>query len=92
MKRVYSLCIMTSLIMILLSFGVHRLTKTEEKQLKVGFIFVGDESTPYTDNFMKARNHAMEVYGDQIECITKYNVAEDQIGEPLQELVDEKCN
>ena len=92
MKRVYSLCIMTSLIIILLSFGVHRLTKTEEKQLKVGFIFVGDESTPYTDNFMKARNHAMEVYGDHIECITKYNVAEDQIGEPLQELVDEKCN
>ena len=67
MKRVYSLCIMTSLIMILLSFGVHRLTKTEEKQLTVGFIFVRDESTPYTDNYMQARHHAMEAYRDDIE-------------------------
>lgn len=92
MKRVYVLCIVTSLIMGLLSFGIHGLTKTEEKHIKVGFIFVGDEITPYTENFIKARNHVMEVYGDQIECVTKYNVTEDQIEEPLKELVDEKCD
>ena len=92
MKRVYVLCIVTSLIMGLLSFGIHGLTKTEEKHIKVGFIFVGDEITPYTENFIKARNHVMEVYGDQIECVTKYNVIEDQIEEPLKELVDEKCD
>lgn len=92
MKRVYVLCIVTSLIMGLLSFGIHGLTKTEEKHIKVGFIFVGDEITPYTENFIKARNHVMEVYGDQIECVTKYNVTEEQIEEPLKELVDEKCD
>ena len=92
MKRVYVLCIVTSLIMGLLSFGIHGLTKTEEKHIKVGFIFVGDEITPYTENFIKARNRVMEVYGDQIECVTKYNVTEDQIEEPLKELVDEKCD
>lgn len=83
MKRVYFLCVITSLMMILLSFGIHSVTRTEEKHIKVGFIFVGDEITPYTENFIKARNHVMEVYGDQIECVTKYNVTEDQIEGPL---------
>lgn len=92
MKRVYFLCVITSLMMILLSFGIHRITRTEEKHIKVGFIFVGDEITPYTENFIKARNHVMEVYGDQIECVTKYNVTEDQIEGPLNELVEEKCD
>ena len=92
MKRVYSFCIITCLVMCLLSFGIHSATKTETKQIKVGFIFVGDEITPYTKNFMKARDHVIEVYGDQVECVTKYNVTEDQIEEPLNELVEEKCD
>lgn len=92
MKRTYTLCIITCLIMCILAAGVHCVTRTEEKHLKVGFIFVGDEITPYTENFIKARNHVMEVYGDQIECVTKYNVTEDRIEEPLQELVAEKCD
>lgn len=92
MKKVYSLCILTSLVMILLSFVIHGVTKKEEKQLKVGFIFVGDETTPYTENFIKARNHVMEVYGEQVECVTKYNVPEDQVEGPLTELVNDKCD
>ena len=92
MKRVYSLCIITSLMMCLLSFGIHRMTKTEEKQIKIGFIFVGDEITPYTNNLIKARDHVIEVYGEQVECVTKYNVTEDHIEGPLNELVNEKCD
>ena len=92
MKRVYALCIATSLALILLSLGVHELTQRPEKHLKVGFILVGDEMTPYTDNFIQARDHAMEIYGDRIEYVTMYNVSEDQIDKPLQELVDEKCD
>ena len=78
--------------MCLLSFGIHSATNTETKQIKVGFIFVGDEITPYTKNFMKARDHVIEVYGDQVTCVTKYNVSEDQIEGPLKELVEEKCD
>ena len=92
MKKVYSFCIFTCLVMCLLSFGIHSATNTETKQIKVGFIFVGDEITPYTKNFMKARDHVIEVYGDQVTCVTKYNVSEDQIEGPLKELVEEKCD
>ena len=86
------LCIVTSVILILLSLGIHKLTQREEKHIKVGFIFVGDEITPYTGNFMKARDHLKEVYGEQVECVTKYNVPEDQIELPLRELVQEECD
>ena len=92
MKKVYSLCIITSLLVTLLAFGIHSTMKSEEKHIKVGFIFVNDEITPYTENFIRARNHVMEVYGDQIECVSKYNVPEDQIEEPLKELIKEKCD
>lgn len=92
MKKVYSFCIFTCLVMCLLSSGIHSATNTETKQIKVGFIFVGDEITPYTKNFMKARDHVIEVYGDQVTCVTKYNVSEDQIEGPLKELVEEKCD
>ena len=63
--------------------------KTKEKHIKVGFIFVGDEITPYTNNFIKARNHIKEMYGDRIECVTIYNVTEGQLEKPLQKLIDE---
>ena len=48
MKRKYALCMITCLIVILISYGMHNTTRPEVKQLKVGFIFVGDEITPYT--------------------------------------------
>lgn len=92
MKRVYTLCIITCLVMSLFSFGIHKITREDEKHLKVGFIFVGDEITPYTNNFIKARDHVKEVYGDRIECVTIYNVAEGQVESHLQELVDEGCD
>ena len=57
MKRKYALCMITCLIVILLSYRMHNTKMPEVKQLKVGFIFVGDEITPYTYNFMKAREN-----------------------------------
>lgn len=92
MKKRYALCLITCIVMTLCLFGIHNLTKTEEKHIKVGFIFVGDEITPYTNNFIKARNHIKEVYGDRIECVTTYNVTEGQIEKPLQELIDGGCD
>ena len=92
MKKRYALCLITCIVMTLCLFGIHNLTKTEEKHIKVGFIFVGDEITPYTNNFIKARNHIKEVYGDRIECVTTYNVTEGQIEKPLQEPIDGGCD
>lgn len=92
MKRTNLLCIITALLMMVLSVGIHEVTKTEDRFIKVGFIFVGDETTPYTKNFIKARDHVIDVFGDRIECVTMYNVTEDMVEGPLNELVEQKCD
>ena len=48
MKKKYILCAITSVAMCLLSFGIHILTRSEDRSLKGGVIFVGDEIPPYT--------------------------------------------
>ena len=43
--------------------------------LKVGFVYIGDETEAYTANFIAAENAIADTYGDKVECIAKYNVA-----------------
>jgi len=88
----YLICLATALIIFGGTYLFHSKFIAEEKPIKVGYVFVGDEMTPYTDNFIRAADHVQDVYGDRIECIYKYNVTEEAIMEPLQELVDEECD
>ncbi len=92
MKKRYILCIATSIMMCIAAFIVFNMTRTEEKHVRVGFIFPGDAITPYTDNFIKARDSLETEYGDKIDCITKYNVADEQAEVFLDELIDKKCD
>lgn len=92
MIKVYRNCIITALILVVCAVLFKLSFHEEDKHIKVGYVFVGDEMTPYTDNFIKAAEHVQEVFGDQIECIYKYNVNEESIAEPLMELIDEECD
>lgn len=92
MIKVYRTCLITTLVLIFVALLTHTAFQQEEKHLKVGFIFVGDEMNPYTDNFIRAAEHVKEVYGETVEFVYKYNVPEEGIVQPLQELVDEKCD
>lgn len=62
-----------------------------EGALKVGFVYIGDESEAYTANFIAAEKEIASTYGDQVECIAKYNVAEDAVEGPVKELCDAGC-
>lgn len=64
----------------------------EDKDVKVGFIYVGDASTAYTKNFIKAQRAVDEEFGDKVTTIAKYNVAEGAEAGVIQELIDEGCN
>lgn len=55
MKKRYALCLITCIVMTLCLFGIHNLTKTEEKHIKVGFIFVGDEIYTLYKQFYKGK-------------------------------------
>ncbi len=92
MNKKNILCIITSIVMCVAASVYHNATKTEGNSLKIGFIFPGDEVTPYTENFIDAMDNLIKEYGDDIECVTKYNVSDNQVEEFLDELIAEDCN
>ena len=59
--------------------------------LKVGFVYIGDETEAYTANFIAAENAIAETYGSKVEYIAKYNVPEDGVEDPVRELCNEGC-
>ena len=93
MKRVYVVTICSALAVLLVAFGLHKIVFGEEieRTIKVGFVYVGDASTAYTYNFMKAQFAIETEYGESAEVIAKYNVAEGYEKTALQELVDAGC-
>ena len=46
-------------------------TEKTDQSMKVGFVYVDDESTAYTHNFMRAQNALDAEYGDQVEVLAK---------------------
>ena len=94
MKRVYCVVIMTTLSMIMAFFVLNALVKsnTAEKQIKFGFIYVGDESDAYTGNFIRAQEAVEKEFGDKVQIIVKYNIVEGQEEEALSGLVEEGCD
>ena len=59
--------------------------------LKIGYVYIGDESEAYTANFIAAENAVKDEYGDKVSTIAKYNVAEDAIESQLRELCEAGC-
>ena len=59
--------------------------------MKVGFVYIGDDSEAYTANFIAAEKAIKETYGDKVQTIAKYNVAEDAVEDPLVELCEAGC-
>ncbi len=59
--------------------------------LKIGYVYIGDESEAYTANFIAAEEAVKAEYGDKVSTIAKYNVAEDAVESPLRELCEAGC-
>ncbi len=87
--------VITALVAIGIAFGIrminqsgvsHRLTVT------AGFIYDGDESTPYSANFIRAARQLDDIFGEKLTIIEKYNVPHESSGEVIEELVSDGCN
>ena len=94
MKRVYLTMALTCLVILALLAGGFRLMNLSgaRDNLKVGFIYDNDESTPYTYNFSLAKDAVERKYGDRVEIMTCSNVLDDKMEEPLRELADKGCD
>lgn len=94
MKLKHVVTVVCSALMILI-FGLYSAISTpaEEKHIKVGFLYVGDGSNPYTNNFMRAEKDIEETYGDKVETVAMYNVPEgENVYAVLDELIDQECD
>lgn len=67
-------------------------SKTDDV-LKVGFIYIGDESDEgWTYNHIAGQKKMEETYGDKVKSICKYNVKEDSsVIDAIDELAGEGC-
>lgn len=94
MKRIYIITFITAILSVAAIVGINTVMFSEDsdKTVKVGFMYVGDASTAYTNNFMKAQKAVEEAYGNQVVAVAKYNVSEGLEDKYFQELVDEKCD
>lgn len=94
MKRIYIITFITAILSVVAIVGINTafFSKDMDKTIKVGFMYVGDASTAYTNNFMKAQKAVEEAYGNQVIAVAKYNVSEGLEDKYFQELIDEKCD
>lgn len=64
---------------------------SKEYTVKIGFVHEGDESIPYTNNFIRAQHTIAERFGNKVNIIAKNNVTPDELDKTLDELVKENC-
>ena len=75
MKKIYLITILTSIFVITVIVGIYNIFLKKDftnRQIKVGFIYVGDDSTSYTGNFIKAQKAVENAFGDKVKIYAKY--------------------
>ena len=92
MKKVYLVTLCTCLVVIAFVSASVYFLRDEEKEITVGFVYVGDASTAYTSNFIDAQEAIQTKYRDQVKAIALNNVAEGTESEYLQQLVYAGCD
>ena len=94
MKRIYIITVSSALFVILAVFGLHLLLQddSEQRTITAGFVYVGDTSTAYTGNFVKAQKAVEKKYGSRVRTIAQFNVTEGSEDGILKDLVEEGCD
>ncbi len=84
-----------SLLLILLAWG-WALTggrkDAAQETLRVGIVVDGDESAPYSYNFLRARQALEAEYGDRVRTFTAYNIPAEASEAAMRDLIDQGCD
>ena len=94
MKRVYIVTVLTCIAVLAAFLGIFRILNLSGRRdsLKIGFIYDNDESTPYTYNFSLAKDALEKEYGSKVQILTRSNVLDDEMEEPLRDLAGQGCD
>lgn len=92
--RKEAISLVVAVVLVLAAALVHQAQVAADdsgRTIKVGIIYKGDESAPYTHSFIRAQRTLEEQYGDQLEVSIKNNVVERRADEALRALAEEGC-
>ncbi|MCR4586687.1 MAG: BMP family ABC transporter substrate-binding protein [Lachnospiraceae bacterium] len=95
MKKINAVSIIVCVIAFvaaLISVSVMAVREGGNKTIKVGFVYDGDESAPYTYNFIRAQKAVADEYDNRVHIIVKNNITDEYCEEALQQLVDAGCD
>ena len=96
MKNKYVITLLSAILGIGLMFlGTKVLNRSAATtSLKVGFIYIGDKVTAYTNNFIRSQIELESALGDKVQTIAKYNIPEDdeECTSAIEDLVHQGCN
>ena len=94
MKRQKMAALITCILVVGLAGVWHCVVQKSQvkESIKVGFVYIGDESNPYVYNFIRAQKSIENQFGDKVQVVEKFNVPENAVEEPLVELAKEKCD
>lgn len=94
MKRVYIVTVLTCAVILAVLATLLKIMNLSggKDELKVGFIYDNDESTPYTYNFSLAKDALEKKYGSKVEIFTCSNVLDDEMEKPLRDLAGKGCD
>lgn len=95
-KNKYAITAITVFICIVLAFlGIKIFFREYESNcIKVGFVYIGDNSTAYTNNLYRAQRELEESLGSKVQTFAKYNIPEEtKICErAIRDLAENGCN
>ncbi|MCR4891621.1 MAG: BMP family ABC transporter substrate-binding protein [Lachnospiraceae bacterium] len=95
MKRINIISILTALFAIAMAalFSYHFGVQNNKIQtIKVGFIYSGDESTPYTFNFIRSQHAVEAALGDRVETYVQSNINVENSEKAFMYLINNGCN
>ena len=94
MKRKYLLTAATSAVVIILTLVVLSLSQRDysTRVVKAGFIYIGDASTAYTNNFCRSQNELQDAFPDNLITIAKYNIPEENCEPAIRDLIESGCD
>ena len=76
-------------------FGIHQIRISNDNSvdhIKVGLIYDGDASTPYSANFIRAADQLQSQLAERVTVIEKFNVPYDSAEEVIRELAVDGCD
>ncbi|MDO5155160.1 MAG: BMP family ABC transporter substrate-binding protein [Eubacteriales bacterium] len=92
-KRAILLTTITTVCIVLFFTLIHMAVQKNDKSIvRVAYIYEGDGSTPYTENFMKAQLAVEQEFGNRVETVAFYNVKDVNIDTIYDKLFASDCD